>query len=235
MAYDCVEDIDSQRVLGYALFHDGKSIRLPYPLKKIGLDLLGKSFHNGRFIQRLREKAASLPSVQLDQGTVTSLLEENGIVKGVVYKDKTGGEYVARAHFTIVCDGCFSNLRRALCHPKPVASTINALAGIIYMVLSAPTDEAKNELRRACFDYLSIGGVFMSTSMALLSGLNSDPWNLVYHFFAVALYSIGRLLFPFPSPKRLWVGARLISGGLSIVVPIIKAEGMMQMFFPATL
>ena len=59
-------------------------------------------------------------SVQLEQGTVTSLLEENGTVKGVQYKTKSGEELKAFAPLAIVCDGCFSNLRRALCSPKVV-------------------------------------------------------------------------------------------------------------------
>lgn len=57
-------------------------------------------------------------SVQLEQGTVTSLLEEKGTIKGVQYKTKTGQEMTAYAPLTIVCDGCFSNLRRSLCNPK---------------------------------------------------------------------------------------------------------------------
>jgi len=54
----------------------------------------------------------------LEQGTVTTLLEENGIIKGVSYKVKTGVELKAYAPLTVVCDGCFSNLRRTLCSPK---------------------------------------------------------------------------------------------------------------------
>lgn len=57
-------------------------------------------------------------SVQLKQGTVTSLLKENGTIKGVNYKTKAGEEVKAYAPLTIVCDGCFSNLRHALCNPK---------------------------------------------------------------------------------------------------------------------
>lgn len=57
-------------------------------------------------------------SVQLEQGTVTSLLEENGTIKGVLYKNKSGEELKAFAPLTIVCDGCFSNLRKSLCSPK---------------------------------------------------------------------------------------------------------------------
>ena len=57
---DCVEEIDAQRVLGYALFKDGKSTKLSYPLEKFHSDIAGRSFHNGRFIQRMRKKAANL-------------------------------------------------------------------------------------------------------------------------------------------------------------------------------
>ncbi|XP_009759306.1 squalene monooxygenase SE1 [Nicotiana tabacum] len=396
---DCVENIDAQRVFGYALFKDGKSTRLSYPLEKFHADVSGRSFHNGRFIQRMREKAASLPNVKLEQGTVTSLLEENGTIRGVQYKNKSGEELKAYAPLTIVCDGCFSNLRRTLCDPKvevpscfvglvlencqlphanhghviladpspilfypisstevrclvdvpgqkvpsisngemakylksvvapqvppeikdafiaaidkgnirtmpnrsmpaaphptpgallmgdafnmrhpltgggmtvalsdivvlrdllkplrdlndaptlcrylesfytlrkPVASTINTLAGALYKVFCASPDQARKEMRDACFDYLSLGGVFSTGPVSLLSGLNPRPLSLVCHFFAVAIYGVGRLLLPFPSPKRMWIGARLISGASGIIFPIIKAEGVRQMFFPAT-
>ncbi|KAG9135294.1 hypothetical protein Leryth_015192 [Lithospermum erythrorhizon] len=396
---DCVEEIDAQRVFGYALFKDGKNTRLSYPLEKFHSDVSGRSFHNGRFIQKMREKAASLPNVQLEQGSVTSLLEEKGTIKGVQYKNKSGEETKAYAPLTIVCDGCFSNLRRTLCEPKvenpscfvglvlencqlpyanhghvilgdpspilfypissteirclvdvpgqkvpsisngemanylktmvapqappelhdsfiaavdkgnirtmpnrsmpaaphptpgallmgdafnmrhpltgggmtvalsdivvlrnllkplhdlhdaptlcqylecfytlrkPVASTINTLAGALYKVFSASPDQARTEMRQACFDYLSLGGVFSTGPVALLSGLNPRPLSLVCHFFAVAIYGVGRLLLPFPSPQRMWIGARLISSASGIIFPIIKAEGVRQMFFPGT-
>ncbi|KAF7843069.1 squalene monooxygenase-like [Senna tora] len=115
---DCVDEIDAQRVFGYALYKDGKNTKLSYPLQNFESDISGRSFHNGRFIQRMRHKAGSLPNVKLEQGTVTSLLEENGSVKGVHYKTKSGQELIAKAPLTIVCDGCFSNLRRSLCNPK---------------------------------------------------------------------------------------------------------------------
>lgn len=397
---DCVEEIDAQRVLGYALFKDGKNTRLSYPLEKFHTDVSGRSFHNGRFIQRMREKAATLPNVRLEQGTVTSLLEEDGTVKGVQYKTKDGQELKAYAPLTIVCDGCFSNLRRSLCNPKvdvpscfvglilencqlpfenhghviladpspilfypisstevrclvdvpgqkvpsiangemanylknmvapqipselrnafisaidkgnirsmpnrsmpaeahptpgallmgdafnmrhpltgggmtvalsdivvlrdllkplrdlndaasltkylesfytlrkPVASTINTLAGALYKVFSASSDDARKEMREACFDYLSLGGNFSAGPVALLSGLNPRPLSLVLHFFAVAVFGVGRLLLPFPSPKGMWIGLRLISSASGIIFPIIKAEGVRQMFFPATI
>ncbi|KAF3439096.1 hypothetical protein FNV43_RR17371 [Rhamnella rubrinervis] len=397
---DCVEKIDAQKIFGYALFKDGKKTRLSYPLESFHTEVAGRSFHNGRFVQRLREKAATHPNVKMEQGTVTSLLEENGTIKGVQYKTKGGQQLEAFAPLTIVCDGCFSNLRRALCEPKvevpscfvglilehcqlpfgnhghviladpspilfypisntevrclvdvpgqrvpsiangamanhlktmvapqvpselrdafvaaidkgnirtmpnrsmpanplptpgallmgdafnmrhpltgggmtvalsdivvlrdllkplhdlkdaaslckylesfytlrkPVASTINTLAGALYKVFTASPDEARTEMRQACFDYLSLGGVFSTGPVALLSGLNPRPLSLVLHFFAVAVYGVGRLVLPFPSPKRLWISARLILSAAGIIFPIIKAEGVRQMFFPATI
>ncbi|CAA0812390.1 Squalene epoxidase 1, partial [Striga hermonthica] len=396
---DCLEDVDAQRVFGYALYKDGRNTKLSYPLEKFHSDVSGRSFHNGRFIQRMREKAATLPNVRLEQGTVTSLLEEKGAVKGVQYKTKNGETFTAYAPLTIVCDGCFSNLRRSLCTPKvdvpscfvglvlencelpyanhghviladpspilfypissteirclvdipgqkvpsiangemanylktvvapqvppelhgpfidatekgniktmpnrsmpanpqptpgailmgdafnmrhpltgggmtvalsdivilrdllrpirdlndastlckylesfytlrkPVASTINTLAGALHKVFCASPDPARKEMREACFDYLSLGGVFSSGPIALLSGLNPRPLSLFLHFFAVAIYGVGRLLIPFPSPQRVWLGARLLLVASGIIFPIIKAEGVRQMFFPAT-
>ncbi|XP_047975309.1 squalene monooxygenase SE1-like [Salvia hispanica] len=396
---DCVKGIDAQQVFGYALYKDGKDTKLPYPLESFGTDVSGRSFHNGRFIQRMREKAAALPNVTLEQGTVTSLLEEDGTIRGVQYKTKKGEEITIYVPLTIVCDGCFSNLRRSLCSPqvenpscfvglilencdlphanhghvvlgdpspilfypisstevrclvdvpgkkvpsisngemahylktvvapqvpsqlhdsfiaavekgnirtmpnrsmpanprptpgalllgdafnmrhpltgggmtvalsdivllrnllrpidnlrdgstlcqylesfytlrKPVSSTINTLAGALYKVFCASPDPARKEMREACFDYLSLGGIFSTGPVSLLSGLNPRPLSLFLHFFAVAVYGVGRLLLPYPSPTKVWLGARLLSAASGIIFPIIKAEGIRQMFFPAT-
>ncbi|PON55136.1 Squalene epoxidase [Parasponia andersonii] len=118
--------------------------------------------------------------------------------------------------------------------PQPLASTINTLAGALYKVFCASADPARQEMREACFEYLSLGGIFSMGPVSILSGLNPRPLSLVLHFFAVAIYGVGRLLLPFPSPKRLWIGARLISGASGIIFPIIKDEGIRQMFFPVT-
>ncbi|XP_075478597.1 squalene monooxygenase SE1-like [Primulina tabacum] len=399
---ECVSGIDSQQVYGYVLYKEGKYAKLSYPLQEFSSDVSGRSFHHGRFIQRLRQKAASLPNVRMEQGTVTSLIEEKGTVKGVKYKNKDGQDAKAYAPLTIVCDGCFSNLRKNLCvpqvdivshfvgmvlnlengnlpqpnhghvilanpspilfypvsstevrclvdvpgqklpsisngdmakylktkvapqlptelrdafvkkietgdirsmpnrsmpasplptpgaillgdafnmrHPltgggmtvalsdvavlrdllrpvedfsdaaaltkhlesfytlrKPVASTINTLAGALYKVFCPAPDQASKEMREACFDYLSLGGMYSQGPIALLSGLNPRPMSLVTHFFAVALYGVGRLLLPFPSPKRLMLGARLLSSAYGIIFPIVKSEGVRQMFFPITI
>lgn len=83
---------------------------------------------NGCFLTDL------LNSVQLEQGTVVSLLEENGTIKGVRYKNKAGEESTAFAALTIVCDGCFSNLRRSLCNPQ-----VNMLFSIFSLSLTLHT------------------------------------------------------------------------------------------------
>lgn len=57
MPADCVEGIDAQKVLSLAaIYKDEKKAIVPYP-SGVG----ARGFHNGRFIQKLRGKAASLP------------------------------------------------------------------------------------------------------------------------------------------------------------------------------
>ncbi|CAK7330307.1 unnamed protein product [Dovyalis caffra] len=404
---DCLDGIDSQTVSSFTAVHKGgKRTAISYPST-----VSGRGFHNGRFIQKMREKAASLSkysrfplnpigtNVKLEQGTVTSLVEENGTIKGVLYKTKTGQELAASAPLTILCDGCFSNMRHFLSNPKievpsyfvglvlenydlpyanlaffilkdtpvvtypigsneirclvdvsgpkipsisngemanylktvvapqiplelynaficaidkgnirtmpnrimpaspyptpgafligdslnmrhavtgggmtvvlsdvvllrdllrplndlsdaaatckylecfyilrkPTAVAINTLAGVLHTVFSSSDqDESRKEMKQAFFNYLSLGGVFSDGLMALLSGLNPNPLSLVFHCFGMLVYAVGRLLLPFPSPKRLWNGARLISVGLGIVFPILKSEGIRATFFPVT-
>ncbi|XP_009773880.1 squalene epoxidase 3-like isoform X2 [Nicotiana sylvestris] len=324
---DCLEDIDAQRVGGHVLYKkNGEHIMLSYPLEKFqAVDASGRCFHNGRFVQKMREKAATLPNVRLEKGTVTSLIEEKGSVKGVNYKTKDGRELTAYAPLTIVCDGCFSNLRRSLCNPKvpselrdaliraigeennirrmqfrsmaantctipgslligdafnmrhplsaggmtvalsdivvlrhllkplpnftdanavlqrfytlrkPVASTINILAGVTYQVFSPSLDPSRKEIREAFYGYLRLGGIFTNGAIGLLAGLNPTPLGFAFQFIAVAVYTFGRLLLPFPTPNAILRGARLLYVAIDMIFPIIKAEGIRQMFFPASL
>ncbi|KAF2294293.1 hypothetical protein GH714_009045 [Hevea brasiliensis] len=118
---------------------------------------------------------------------------------------------------------------------KPMASTINTLAGALYKVFSASTDQVRNEMRQACFDYLSFGGIFSKGPISLLLGLKLHPLNLVLHFLAVAIDGVGRLLLPFPSSKSIWNGTKLITTASCITFPIMKSEEDGQMLFPLTL
>ena len=65
-------------------------------------------------------------SVKLEEGTVKSLVEENGMIKGVTYKNSSGEETTLFAPLTVVCDGCFSNLRRSL-NDNDVSLALNRL------------------------------------------------------------------------------------------------------------
>ncbi len=49
-------------------------------------------------------------------------------------------------------------------------------------------DKAHEEMRQACFDYLSLGGIYSSGPISLLSGLNPSPSVLVMHFFMVRFF-----------------------------------------------
>jgi squalene monooxygenase len=88
-------------------------------------------------------------------------------------------------------------------------------------------------MRSACFDYLSLGGVCSAGPISLLSGLNPRPSVLVQHFFMVALFGVGRLLLPRPSLRGLYMAIALLAVAVRIIAPIIWAEGVRAVFFPA--
>lgn len=88
-------------------------------------------------------------------------------------------------------------------------------------------------MRSACFDYLSLGGMYSSGPISLLSGLNPKPSVLVMHFAMVAVYGVGRLVFPRPSLHGLWMGLLLLIVAARIIVPIIWSEGVRAVFFPS--
>jgi squalene monooxygenase len=91
------------------------------------------------------------------------------------------------------------------------------------------------EMRQACFEYLKLGGSYARGPIALLGGLDPNPLNLVSHFFSVALFGIGHLMVPLPTPERLFKGGNILAGACKIIFPIVKGEGFTRMFFPAWL
>jgi squalene monooxygenase len=115
---------------------------------------------------------------------------------------------------------------------KPVSATINTLANALYKVFCASGSAAHEEMRQACFDYLSLGGMYSTGPVSLLSGLNPRPSVLVAHFFMVALYGVGRLIYPRPTVKNVWMGVLLIYAACCIILPIIAKEGVRAVFMP---
>lgn len=122
---DAVEGIDAQRVEGYALFKNNEDFTIKYPLENMPPDVAGRSFHHGRFVQKLRQIASRQEAVTIRKGTVRRLVNEYGetwsegdIVNGVTYKDFEGQERTSRAQLTIVCDGMYSTLRKTFVQPE---------------------------------------------------------------------------------------------------------------------
>ena len=69
------------QVYGYYMFKDGQEARVAYPVDGVpeahclpGGEIAGRSFHNGCFVQRLRQAAASCPGIALRQASVRKLL-----------------------------------------------------------------------------------------------------------------------------------------------------------------
>ena len=407
----CVDGIDAQKVYGYAMYKDDGEALVGYPLEGRGDDVAGRSFHNGRFVMRLREAAKGCPNVDVRQATVKKLLAEDGeewtdgtTISGVAaaVNDK---EQRFFAPLTVVCDGYFSSFRKKLTpaaspvspstfvgiildgdpnellprpghghvilgDPSPVlfypisskevrclvdipahvkmpsvasgamaeyvmtkivpqvpeklraplvkaveggqfksmmnktmpaqpsrtpgavllgdafnmrhpltgggmtvafsdvvtmrsmlsplpsfadaaavgervdafyahrtrpALTINTLANALYKVFCATGDSGMEEMRRACFEYLRLGGSMSAGPIALLGGLETNPLTLVSHFFSVALFGVGRLMVPLPTPARIFKGANLLKGAVQIISPIVWGEGLVRMFVPSKL
>ncbi|XP_056142644.1 squalene monooxygenase [Lampris incognitus] len=120
-----VEGLDAHQVKGYVI-HDRESsteVEIPYPQEGHSIQC-GRAFHHGRFIMGLRRAALNEPNVTFVEGTVTSLVEEDGCVTGVQYKDKeTGDVKEVHAALTVVADGCFSKFRKSLVPGKAQTSS----------------------------------------------------------------------------------------------------------------
>ncbi|WIA08305.1 hypothetical protein OEZ85_007748 [Tetradesmus obliquus] len=118
---DTTDGIDSVKVHGYAIYKDGKYAAVRYPTEGYSADVAGRSFHHGRFVQKLRLRAASQQSVTCREATVRKLINDVGEdwsegqpVSGVKYKAADGSIREARAHLSVVCDGMYSNFRKPL-------------------------------------------------------------------------------------------------------------------------
>lgn len=121
-----VEGLDAHIVNGYVI-HDREScteVEIPYPQEENSIQC-GRAFHHGRFIMGLRRVAQAEPNVNMVEGMVSTLLEEeDGCVTGVQYKDKeTGDIKEIHAALTVVADGCFSKFRKSLSSGKAHTSS----------------------------------------------------------------------------------------------------------------
>ncbi|OLY78135.1 Squalene monooxygenase [Smittium mucronatum] len=72
---------------------------------------------------------------------------------------------------------------------KPRALVINTLSVALYSLFSGDSEPYRN-LRDACFKYFLLGGSAVTGPSGLLSGNDTSPYVLAYHFFLVALYAM---------------------------------------------
>lgn len=109
---ECIKEIDGIRVDGYVIFKSKEDqVKLKYPGEKEE----GISFHHGKFIMRLREKARSSINVTCLEGNCVDLIKcpVTDRYIGVVAKPKISGVKTSYyAPLTIIADGCFSSFRK---------------------------------------------------------------------------------------------------------------------------
>ncbi|EFA77704.1 squalene monooxygenase [Heterostelium album PN500] len=135
---ECFDGIDATPAYGYGIFKGTDGVRLSYPRESNNSPAKvanGFSFHHGRFVQKLRNMASMVAAVNLVQGTVKSLIEDDSsnTIVGIKYTTQLLGgdaltdndkpqliEREAFAPLTIVVDGCFSNLRKSLTNQTPL-------------------------------------------------------------------------------------------------------------------
>ena len=90
---DCLEGIDAIKVSGYDVIYYGTEVAIPYPKEAGQINTLdrveknqwnggkssgrpeGRSFHHGRFVQKLRAAVMEAPNVTVVESTVTGLVQ----------------------------------------------------------------------------------------------------------------------------------------------------------------
>ncbi|OCL10540.1 SE-domain-containing protein, partial [Glonium stellatum] len=111
---DCLEGIDAIPVHGYQVIYYGEPVQIPYPKDSSGKRPEGRSFHHGRFIQKLREAAMNTPNVTVVETTVTDVVKNgwNGQVLGVMCETNKEKDYYFGS-LTLIADGYASKFRKA--------------------------------------------------------------------------------------------------------------------------
>ncbi|KAI9794142.1 MAG: Squalene epoxidase [Piccolia ochrophora] len=122
---DCLEGIDAITVRGYEVIYYGEGVEIPYPENADDTNRKrpeGRSFHHGRFIQRLREAARSTPNVTVVETKVTELVKngDTGQILGVE-SQTVGKPDFYFGHLTIISDGYASKFRKQYIRHQPIA------------------------------------------------------------------------------------------------------------------
>ena len=127
---DCLHGIDAIPVHGYAVLYKGRTVQIPYPKLEEG-----RSFHHGRFVMNLREKARRARGVELIEATVSDLIEcpfTSQVIGVRATRKATDGVLSTPmpeslfADLTIIADGCFSKFRSQVLGPSLRAPTLKS-------------------------------------------------------------------------------------------------------------
>lgn len=136
---DCLEGIDAIKVFGYDVIYYGTEVSIPYPEPRSDGKTdetqedhtsrkrkrpEGRSFHHGRFIQKLRERAMLCPNVTIIETTANELVRSGhtGQILGVESTTKGEKDYFF-GNLTIVADGYASKFRKEFIKHAPVSKS----------------------------------------------------------------------------------------------------------------
>lgn len=72
------------QVYGYCIIKDGQQAKIRYPKDGAVGEVSGRSFHNGRFVQKLRQAASQLSNVTVRQAIAKRLLNGESSRRAVV-------------------------------------------------------------------------------------------------------------------------------------------------------
>jgi squalene monooxygenase len=108
-----VDNIDAQKINGYAIFLNGEHIKVDYPSVN-GEQAFGYGLKNQRLLQNLRNEVLTHPSITVINGTVDEMIYDGDKIVGAKITLPNGETDFAKAPLTVVSDGFFSKLRKNL-------------------------------------------------------------------------------------------------------------------------
>lgn len=123
---ECLENIDACVVRGYEVVYYGEGVPVPYPANSAaqGERPEGRSFHHGRFVQKLREAAMREPNVTVVESTVTGLVRSGWTRQVLGVESLTEGEKdYYFGSLTIIADGYASKFRNGVIDRAPVTKS----------------------------------------------------------------------------------------------------------------
>ncbi|KAF9364735.1 Squalene epoxidase, partial [Mortierella sp. NVP85] len=150
---DCLEGIDAVPTVGYGVIRGSDTVHIPYATDpKTGKPMEGRSFHHGRFIQKLRAAAAGTPNVTIVEATVNEVLYDQDGVRatgvsctskrstdtgdGSTSAESSSSNTRYMAPIVVVADGCLSKFRKQYIS-KPV-ETVSSFIGLIVKNVNLP-------------------------------------------------------------------------------------------------